>query len=195
MDVDKKLGMSLEDLIKKTRKDAPKRALNNRNRDNKQKNIVKKAKLGVRRAVGKKGERNTVRATGKTGAVVSKGIRRRRSSNTKMDVDMERKPRRDSLKKTGSAEKKSFSRKVVIKKGPNAPADQRRKVKITNVPYDLTWKDIKQALSEVGQIERCDVVERGEARVTFGTHKEAARAIQTYNNGDMNGRKIRVFFE
>lgn len=195
MDVDKKLGMSLEDLIKKTRKDGPKRVTpNNRNRDNKPKNIVKKAKLGVRRAVGKKGERNTVRATGKTGAVVSKGIQRRRSSNTKMDVDMERKPRRDSLKKTASAERKTFSRRVVIKKGPNAPADERRKVKITNVPYDLTWKDIKQALSEVGKIERCDV-DRGEASVTFGTHKEATRAIQTYNNGDMNGRKIRVFFE
>lgn len=86
---------------------------------------------------------------------------------------------------------KSFSRKVVVRKGPNAPVTERRTVKVQNVPYDLTWKDVKDALSEVGKIERCDV-DRGEATIVFGTQKDAARAVQNYNGGDMNGRKIRV---
>jgi uncharacterized lipoprotein len=182
MDVDKKLGMSLEDLIKKTRKDVPKKV---------QAGPPKTTKLGVRRSLGKKGEKNAVRSTGKTGATVTKRVRRRLISTSK-DVDMEQKARRTQSK--SELGKKSFSRTVVIKKGPNAPGDERRKVKITNVPYDLTWKDVKVALGDVGKIERCDV-ERGNAVVTFSTHKEASRAIQTYNNGDMNGRKIRVFFE
>ena len=152
---------------------------------------MKKYKLGVRKSLDKKGNSKLARSAGNTGVVVTRTVRRRRSSTSK-DVDMDRKtvktPSRNRL------EKKSFSRKVVIKKGPNAPGDERRKVKITNVPYDLTWKDVKSALSDVGKVERCDV-DRGEATVTFSTHKEAARAIKTYNNGDMNGRKIRVYFE
>ena len=88
---------------------------------------------------------------------------------------------------------KRFSRKVVIRKGPNAPADERRMIKVQNIPFDLTWKDIKEAMSEVGKIERC-IVEEGEATLWFATHTEANRAVQTYNGGDMNGRKIRVFF-
>ena len=79
--------------------------------------------------------------------------------------------------------------KVVVKKGPNAPND--RRIKIRNIPFELTWKDIKTALSDVGKIERCDV-ENGEATITFASAKEAARAVQNYDGGDMNGRKIRV---
>ena len=88
---------------------------------------------------------------------------------------------------------KKFSRKVVIRKGPNAPGTEKRMVRVENIPFDLTWKDVKGAMSEVGMIERCDV-EKGIATITFATHKEAARCIQTYNGGDMNGRKIRVVF-
>ena len=99
----------------------------------------------------------------------------------------------DKQRSSGSNDKPSFARTVVVKKGPNAPADNRRKIKITNVPYDLTWKEVKEALSQAGHIERCDV-ERGEATLLFSSHREAERAIQTYDQGDMNGRKIRVAF-
>ena len=175
MDVDKKLGMSLDDLIKKTRSDRPKKG-----GPEKKGKFEKKGKLGVRKALGKKKDEQKpkTRSLGKKTAVATRRIRRVSTDDRRMDT---------------SDDTKKFSRKVVVKKGPNAPADPRKKIKITNVPYDLTWRDVKSALSEVGKIERCDV-EHGEALITFASHKEAARAIQTYDNGDMNGRKIRVFF-
>lgn len=187
MDVDKKLTMSLDDLIKKTRKDRPKN-----NGDKKKGKFDRKGKLGVKKTLGKQPRKEgkaETRSAGKStrGAVVSRNNRKiaRRVSTGK--------DRQSPKRKNQGEDGKKFSRKVVVRKGPNAPADERKKVKITNVPYDLTWKDVKGALSDVGKIERCDV-ERGEAMITFSSHKEAARAIQTYNNGDMNGRKIRVFF-
>lgn len=192
MDVDKKLGMSLDDLIKKTRSDRPpkKGPIANKAMVKKGGKFDRRGKLGVKKTVGKNHGRNEpkpmTRSAGRSTsrAVVDRTRPRVRkvstSKDSKMDVD------------NGDGSKR-FSRKVVVKKGPNAPEDERKKVRITNVPYDLTWKDVKGALSDVGKIDRCDVGQ-GEALVTFSTHKEALRAIQTYHNGDMNGRKIKVFF-
>ena len=192
MDVDKKLGMSLDDLIKKTRKDRPKKPAGGES-----KKFEKKGKLGVKKSLGKKKEeQKSVRPAGNTSSSNGGRLRGRRVRRVSAAPSVDKKKSRkgsNNAMDTSDSSKKGFSRKVVVRKGPDAPGDNRRKVKITNVPYDLTWKDVKGALSSVGHIERCDV-ERGEATLTFATHKEAARAIQTYNNGDMNGRKIRVFF-
>lgn len=193
MDVDKKLGMSLDDLIKKTRKDRPQKPQQSA------KKFEKKGQLGVKKALGKKREdTRAVRATGKTGAVAAPRRVRRVSAAPVANKNQVRRPKSDQHKSRRANNEmdtsdRSFARKVVVRKGPAAPVENRRKIKITNVPYDLTWKDVKGALSSVGTIERCDV-ERGEATLQFATHKEAARAIQTYNDGDMNGRKIKVFF-
>jgi len=202
MEVDKKLSMSLDDLIKKTRSDRPKKVGNQKD--------GKKQQVGQKKATGKKGTKIVVgkKAASKLG--VRKTLKKNRRNDEDGDTTMtsrgggankkggelrRRVVRRVSTSggKPDSAAGRKFSRKVVVKAGPNAPADIRRKIKITNIPYDLTWKDVKDALSSVGKIERCDV-ERGEATLLFGTHKEALRAVQTYNDGDMNGRKIRVFF-
>jgi RNA recognition motif-containing protein len=193
MDVDKKLSMSLDDLIKKTRSDKPKKTFNKKagnKKDQKQGKkgkvvVSKKGKLGVRKTL-KKNRRNDEDG----------GDTKMTSSNRKNNTtDQRRRKVVRRVSTTGGPDNgaRKFSRKVVVKAGPNAPADIRRRVKITNIPYDLTWKDVKDALSSVGKIERCDV-EHGEATLMFATHKEALRAVQTYNNGDMNGRKIRVSF-
>ena len=199
MEVDKKLGMSLDDLIKKTRSDKPKKGRAG-GVAKKGKNVAKKGgKLGIRKSLNKKGKADKdtdvkMVSAGRNkeggkrrGALVKKGRVVRRVSTGGAAAS-----RRSKKSESGSGDRK-FSRKVVVKAGPNAPADNRRKIKIQNVPYDLTWKDVKDALSQVGKIERCDV-DHGEATLIFSNHKEALRAIQTYNGGDMNGRKIRVFF-
>ena len=196
MEVDKKLGMSLDDLIKKTRSDRPKKVRGGAAQ--KGKNAPKKGgKLGIRKSLkkGKADKDNDVnmvsagrkKVNGKkrgVGAVAKRRVVRRVSTGGAVSK---------RASKSDDATGRKFSRKVVVKAGPNAPADNRRKIKIQNVPYDLTWKDVKDALSQVGKIERCDV-DHGEATLIFSNHKEALRAIQTYNGGDMNGRKIRVFF-
>jgi len=193
MEVDKKLGMSLDDLIKKTRSDKPKKG--GAGAAKKGRNAIKKGgKLGIRKSLNKKGKADKDNDVNMVGSNRKKEGAKKRGAL----VNKRRVVRRVS---TGGAKKsrpddttgRKFSRKVVVKAGPNAPADIRRKIKIQNVPYDLTWKDVKDALSQVGKIERCDV-DHGEATLLFSNHKEALRAIQTYNGGDMNGRKIRVFF-
>jgi len=186
MEVEKKLTMSLDDLIKKTRKDRPKKAPAAGGQ--KKGKLDQKGKLSVRKALGKnKDEKSRTRSAGKATATVDRNRRR-----VVRRVSGEARPAMRKQRDSNKMDTSSGSKRVVVRKGPNAP-EEKRKIKITNVPYDLTWKDVKSALSEVGNIERCDV-EHGEALITFKSHKEAARAIQTYNNGDMNGRKIRVFF-
>jgi hypothetical protein len=191
MDVEKKLGMSLDDLIKKTKpakKQFIQKAFAGEKVNAKKKGAVvnkkqlKKAspggKLGIRKAVTKRERKSDDEPM--TGASRQRRVSINGKSKTKV------------VSNNSSSSRKTFSRKVVISKGPDAPGQQ-RKIKVQNIPYDLTWKDVKSALSGVGKIERCDV-EHGEAVITFASHKEAQKAVQTYNGGDMNGRKIRVFF-
>jgi RNA recognition motif-containing protein len=64
-------------------------------------------------------------------------------------------------------------------------------VKVTNVPYDLTWKDVKDAFQSAGSIERCDV-DKGTAWITFTDPRDAQDAVNNYDGGDMNGRRIKV---
>ena len=64
-------------------------------------------------------------------------------------------------------------------------------VRVTNVPFDLTWRDIKDAFQPVGEITRCDV-ENGVATLVFANHRDAVQAVKTYDGGDMNGRIIRA---
>lgn len=89
-------------------------------------------------------------------------------------------PRSDITRSTGSS-------KVTLR--PNR--ESRRTVKVTNIPLDLTWKDIKSAFTEVGPVERCDV-EDGVAMVTFRDARDAQSAVRTYDGGDMNGRRIKA---
>ncbi|EER02293.1 RNA binding protein, putative [Perkinsus marinus ATCC 50983] len=71
-------------------------------------------------------------------------------------------------------------------------------IKITNIPEDLTWRDVKQSFGAVGPVEFCNVEEsrRGgnQAIVTFRDAQDAQTAIDNYDGGEMNGRKIRAFF-
>ena len=69
-----------------------------------------------------------------------------------------------------------------------------RTVKITNVPYDLTWKELKEAFSSIGSIERCDV-DYGTARIRFSDSRGATAAVKSYDGGEMNGRRIKVVLE
>jgi RNA recognition motif-containing protein len=72
--------------------------------------------------------------------------------------------------------------------------DSRRRVTVTNVPYDLTSKDLREAFESVGDVERCHV-DRGKAWVTFRTAREAQQAVRTYDRGEINGRTIRAVIE
>lgn len=73
----------------------------------------------------------------------------------------------------------------------NSRQQEHATIKITNVPKDLTWYDLKDAFKSVGYVERCDV-DNGTAWIKFSTLREAKAAIKEYDGGDLNGRIIRV---
>lgn len=73
----------------------------------------------------------------------------------------------------------------------NGRQQEHATIKITNVPRDLTWYDLKDAFKSVGYVERCDV-DNGTAWIKFSTLRDAKDAIKEYDGGDLNGRIIRV---
>jgi len=110
------------------------------------------------------------------------------SAEKKSSSRRERSPRaKTSFRSREGDDSRTGSSKVTLR--PNR--ESRRTVKVTNVPFDLTWKDIKSAFAEVGPVERCDV-EEGVAHITFRDAKDAQSAVRTYDGGDMNGRRIKA---
>jgi len=69
-----------------------------------------------------------------------------------------------------------------------------RKIRVSNIPKNLDWRDIKEAFSDQGRLEKV-VVERGVAFITFETVSEARKAVQTFDRGELNGQTIHVTFE
>merc|ERR1712203_193018 len=61
-------------------------------------------------------------------------------------------------------------------------ASEPRRVKVTNVPFDLDSRDIKEAFeSAAGKIVSCDVdVERGCAWMLFARPEHARKAVATF---------------
>ena len=172
MELDTKLGMSLDDLIK-TDKDT-KMAVKQtrfRGRDNRS---ARPRAPGVRKEV-------------------------RKPESRRKDSDAEMTDVRKTNKIIDSRRNKKFADK------PKAPLrakvvlsgkkkEEKRKVRITNIPYDVNWRDVKEAFAKTVAVERCDV-EKGEAVIIFGSHADALKAINTYNGGNMNGRVIKAFFD
>jgi RNA recognition motif-containing protein len=166
MEVDQKLGMSLDDLIKndKTTKDAVRQS-RHRGRAPRPKKVAKTVKKDLKK---KKGD-----------------------SDAEMKDTGDRKDRRENRHSS-----KKQPMKVVLKKKTvvlSAKKEEKRKVKVTNIPYDVTWRDVKEAFAKTAPVERCDV-EKGEATILFKNHSDAVKAINTYNGGNMNGRVIKAFF-
>jgi RNA recognition motif-containing protein len=110
------------------------------------------------------------------------------SAEKKTSGRRERSPRNKSSTNSMIDDRKPGSSKVTLR--PNR--ESRKTVKVTNIPFDLTWKDIKSAFSDVGPVERCDV-EEGVAHITFRDARDAQNAVKTYDGGDMNGRRIKAF--
>jgi len=68
------------------------------------------------------------------------------------------------------------------------------KVRVSNVPKNLDWRDIKEAFSDQGRVIRCEV-DRGIAYLEFENAADAKKAVQTFDRGEMNGQTINVTVE
>lgn len=65
------------------------------------------------------------------------------------------------------------------------------RIKVTNVPSNLDWRDIKEAFEDVGNVIKCDV-DRGVASIIFERAGDAKKAVQTFDRGELNGQTIYV---
>mmetsp|Transcript_90444 Transcript_90444/g.160178 ORF Transcript_90444/g.160178 Transcript_90444/m.160178 type:complete len:558 (+) Transcript_90444:94-1767(+) len=69
----------------------------------------------------------------------------------------------------------------------------RNRIVVKNIPSDLSWKDIKDAFEfeSVGSVTFCEL-DRNEARIEFQREADARQAVETFDSGELNGRRISV---
>lgn len=74
-----------------------------------------------------------------------------------------------------------------------------KKLYVGNLSYDTTEDKLKEAFSEAGTVESCDVItdratqrSKGFGFVEMSTEEEAKKAIEMFNGKDLDGRTIRV---
>jgi len=68
------------------------------------------------------------------------------------------------------------------------------RVRVCNVPWTLTWQNLKEAFEVVGEVLGVELDEDrvGQAVITFRNSAVAKRAVEEYHGGTMNGREITV---
>mmetsp|Transcript_4109 Transcript_4109/g.13289 ORF Transcript_4109/g.13289 Transcript_4109/m.13289 type:complete len:299 (-) Transcript_4109:642-1538(-) len=71
-------------------------------------------------------------------------------------------------------------------------------VYVGNLPYTTSWKELKDHFKVAGNVTHADVAQdgggksRGFGTVLFGSTREAAKAIQIFNESEFHGRTIEV---
>lgn len=79
--------------------------------------------------------------------------------------------------------------------------ETRTKVRVKNLPFDLTWKELKDAFGAVAKVVRAEIAEtaagksKGWGTVDFATPADAWKAIQEMNLGLINNREITVAYD
>jgi len=76
-------------------------------------------------------------------------------------------------------------------------------VRLSNVPPELTARDLAEAFGEVSQrrVESVDLLRNrdgkatGEAVIIFNSMQDAHNAVRRYHGGDLNGRRLLAVFE
>jgi len=72
------------------------------------------------------------------------------------------------------------------------PEDDATNVEVSNIPLDLTTADIRYAFeTQAGEILSCRL-DRGVALIRFRRFEAARRAVDTFDRGELNGRRIQV---
>jgi hypothetical protein len=68
----------------------------------------------------------------------------------------------------------------------------RRTVFVTNLPAGEDFNTLRSAFSSAGVVELCVFSVAREAQITFGSIESALKAVECYNNADLNGQRIEV---
>lgn len=82
--------------------------------------------------------------------------------------------------------------------GSNATSIAGRQIVVQNLPWTVTWKELKDSFRQCGNVVRADVMlddqgrSKGFGTVCFDDPQEAGAAIQMFNEQDFGGRVITV---
>lgn len=77
----------------------------------------------------------------------------------------------------------------------------RCKIKISNLDFNITHKDIMELFSKIGTVKKNKIIydelgrSRGKAFVEFEKHENAANAIKEYNGAVLDGKTITVEYD
>jgi len=72
------------------------------------------------------------------------------------------------------------------------------KVHVGNLAWETSWQDLKDLMKGAGAVLRADIAQgpdgrsKGHGTVSFGSTKEAAKAIQLFHESDFKGRLLNV---
>ncbi|CAB3995617.1 myelin expression factor 2 isoform X1, partial [Paramuricea clavata] len=81
---------------------------------------------------------------------------------------------------------------------PQVKGDPAKQVFVRNLPWKVTWQDLKDKFREAGRVVRADVLmddskrSKGCGTVLFESAEEASRAVLSFNGTMMDGREIEV---
>ncbi|CAK9037680.1 unnamed protein product [Durusdinium trenchii] len=83
------------------------------------------------------------------------------------------------------------------------PPPQGFQVRLSNIPQELTAKDLAEAFTEVSssRVESVDLLRDGAGRATgdaviiFAAMPDAQNAVRRYHGGDLNGRRLEAIYE
>ncbi len=204
MELDQKLGMSLDQLMKSDR-DTKKAVRSTRLRGRRPRAKKPSDKMDISDSAKKSVPPKKPVASTKKAATVSKKPKAVVSKKAiSKDVDMRgdsqsrrarRKASDDGIEKIEKSSSRVIlkSKKQVAAASSKTESAERRTVKISNIPYDVHWRDVKDAFARLVPVDRCDV-DKGVATIVFKSRTDAQRAIDTYNGGNMNGRIIKAAF-
>jgi len=103
----------------------------------------------------------------------------------------------------GKAPKAAAARSAPYGKGSDEKGDPSCKVYVGSLAYKTNWHTLKELFSQVGTVNYAKVLRedgpkgkgswsRGAGLVEFSTPQEAALAIQTFNETELDGRTIMV---
>ena len=76
--------------------------------------------------------------------------------------------------------------------------DTRRRIRVENLNKEFQNSDLTQLFQEYGKLTRCGIkfdkmgVSTGIADIEFSTHEECEKAINTLDNAEIKGEKLRV---
>mmetsp|Transcript_13391 Transcript_13391/g.35145 ORF Transcript_13391/g.35145 Transcript_13391/m.35145 type:complete len:165 (+) Transcript_13391:457-951(+) len=92
-------------------------------------------------------------------------------------------------------------RKIFVREDRRDPEASKKQVYVGNLPFHVSWQDLKDTFRKAGNVVRADVQmgqdgrSKGYGTVLFESGEDAENAIKMFNGADFDGRTIAVHLD